>query len=80
MPTEHFEMVEEAKMSTKIMHCAVPDHMVGGPFAVFYVCDGRISDSCTGIPTAKACDQCAREYSQAYDAPIVTPDLAPTIH
>ena len=67
-------------MSTKIMHCAVADPMVGGPFAVFCVCDGRISAACTGIRTAKACDGRAREYAQAYDAPIVTPDLAPTIH
>lgn len=63
-------------MSVKIIHGRMSDGFIGGPFGVFYVRDGLVRASVTGIRTAAACDQRAAEYSRAYAAPIVTPNVS----
>lgn len=50
--------------------------IIGGPFAVYYVRDGIVRASVTGILTPGRCDALALEYSRAYAAPIVSPNLS----
>jgi hypothetical protein len=63
--------------SAKIIHGLINPCILGGPYGVFYVRDGKIGAQVTGIRTAQECDDHAREYARTYDAPIVSPMLCP---
>lgn len=50
----------------KVAACKVPEALIGGPYTVIVLKDGRHASSTTGIQSEKRAEELAREYANWY--------------